>query len=540
MRSPGAARSVDVLFRDESENIIRKAKASEAKKTTASNRFSDRRKLPHDEPVQKVSEREPGLLDITAWQGLVDGGLTMRPTLEESATCHFFFNYIVGVNAPTRMEMDNLTWMYKHSNTDGTLTTAVRAVSFASYAHHRRSTELENASMLQYTKACGLTNEALQSSDRAVKDTTLLSILILGMYEVMTGVNQRSIKAWIAHVNGSAALLKLRGTEQLANPIGRRLFVQAMTGILTTSIQLCMPIPDNIMEMAEKLPDLIHPADDFARRAYNIHLALINANQYRCVVESKELTDPFDIVSKGLELDAPLAAVHDSSVPEWKYDVRTSSEHHIAFKGTYHVYADLLTANLWSATRVMRSLLHETIRSTLLQGFAARPPVFTKVEHTKQFQRTTDLLHQLAADILASVPQHLGYVKASPVAQTQETAQEEPSQRPQDSIKAFMPSNDIPFRDVIADMRHAVAPKSSMQFVQARSSGGMNLMWPLFYAATRDISTPEQQAYCTKVLRVIGDEMGIRQALVLAGALESKTGIDAWDGDENRVELEDD
>lgn len=57
-----------------------------------------------------------------------------------------FYNYIVGINAPTRLQVDNLAFMHRHSYLDATLTTAVKAVSFASYGHHRRSGEINDAS----------------------------------------------------------------------------------------------------------------------------------------------------------------------------------------------------------------------------------------------------------------------------------------------------------------------------------------------------------------------------------------------------------
>jgi len=62
---------------------------------------------------------------------------------------------------------------------------------------------------------------------------------------------------------------------------------------------------------------------------------------------------------------------------------------------------------------VLRILLNVRIRDALLKGFSSKPPVFNQSEHAAQFQISTDLLYKLQADILASIPQHLGVVSRS-------------------------------------------------------------------------------------------------------------------------------
>lgn len=406
--------------------------------------------------------------------------------------------------------------MHKTSVFDETLSTAVKAISYASYAHHNRSGSLEDASRYQYTKAIGLTNKALQDSEDCVKDTTLLSIMLLGMYEVITGTNQKSIQAWMEHVRGSAALLKLRGRQQLDSPIGRRLFIQANTGILVTSVQLTMPIPKAIMEMTRLLPDLIPDADDFARRAYQIHLTMLDFNQHRAAVGNGKIENPHVILARSLELDRRLSEIYEVPTPEWEYQVITSDEidtSHIVYNRVYHVYPDLLTANLWNAVRVMRGLLHEDLRKVLLKSFAARPPSFTLPEHTAQFQQSTDICYEIQAGVLASVPQHLGLV-------TQPDSTE-----PSGPISQF-------YRNPLSE--------DGQRTSEARASGGLNLMWPLFYAGTMDCSTQDVRTYATENLRRIGEDLGIRQALVLARVCESMTDIEAWENKPRVIEDEDD
>lgn len=58
--------------------------------------------------------------------------------------------------------------------------------------------------------------------------------------------------------------------------------------------------------------------------------------------------------------------------------------------------------------------MNRTICDVLLKGFLAKPPIFVALEHTAQFQISTDALFQLCADILASVPQYIGHSPKPP------------------------------------------------------------------------------------------------------------------------------
>ena len=289
---------MDLIFRDQSSNVIRKAKASEAKKAAAATRAVSEES---EETIRNVTPESESEDDMSLTTSTLESTFSIRPTLDEQATCHFVYNYVVGIQAPSRSVLDNLALVYRTRNIDDTLTTALRAVSYASYAHSVRNTELTDISRFQYTRAIRLTNDALQNPDDAVKDTTLLSILILGMYEVLTGCNQRSIQAWMEHVRGSCALVKLRGPEQIQTPEGRRLFVQATVGILTTCIQLSIPIPRHIMKLIRRLPDHIPDADDFARRSFKLHLAMLDINQWRASIEKEKRSDSKTIIDEALK-----------------------------------------------------------------------------------------------------------------------------------------------------------------------------------------------------------------------------------------------
>lgn len=158
--------------------------------------------------------------------------------------------------------------------------------------------------------------------------------------------------------------------------------------------------------------------------------------------------------------------------------------------------------------RTIRIMLNETIRSTLLQGFSSKPPRFTLPEYTLQFQHSTNVIYEMQADILATVPQHLGYV-SSPTHGTNS------NEGGRSMIR--MPSK---------HSRNLSNDESPM----IRMSGPYFLLWPLWFAGIIDFATSEVREFAIRNLRAMGRVMGVRQAEVLAAVIESQNtqAIASW------------
>jgi len=105
-------------------------------------------------------------------------------------------------------------------------------------------------------------------------------------------------------------------------------------------------------------------------------------------------------------------------------------------------------------------------------------------------------MYQMQAEILASVPQHVGYP----------TKNTTPSQ---------------PWTGYKTDGLGA-------EFPTIRFSGGYFLIWPLYVAGSMRISTPEVREFCVKNLRYIGTYMGIEHANLLASIMQQKIPITVW------------
>jgi hypothetical protein len=197
------------------------------------------------------------------------------------------------------------------------------------------------------------------------------------------------------------------------------------------------------------------------------------------------------VLEKSLDLDARYQLFYTNVPPGWEYETvvldEDSSYYEFIYNGRYHVYYDYWIAQMWNGIRTVRIILHEIIRQVLLKGISAQPPLFTKREHTTQLQISTDTLYEMQADILASVPQHLGVTpRPRPTAE---------SPRCLDRTLAVFPWTN--FSDYNYEM-----------FPVVRASGPYFLMWPLWFTGALSISTKEVRQFVAKNLKAIGDTMG--------------------------------
>lgn len=416
---------------------------------------------------------------------------SLAPTLEERATGFFIANYVLGISGPSRGHLDYLSDIARREVLDEGLLCSIKAVGLAGFSHSNRAPSLMKNARYQYMKALQSTNRALRDPETAKKDNTLISIMILTIFETITGCKQSSLEDWAQHVLGAAALIKLRGPEQIKTQAGRKMLVQSTASLLIYCLQAQCHVPNHIKEYMQKIMEVVENPEP----ALIVNSTMMKFACLRADVKQNILTDPHEILRRALEIDGVMLDL-ESGTPRsgWSYEtVYTDEACDFVWNGQYHVYYDYWIAQIWNGLRVIRIMANEMIRNILLKGFAALPPVFSLPEHTAQFQISTDTLYQLQADVLHSVVQHVGYFP-KPTEKFQHESVE--------SKKIF------DLHEELADIR---------------MSGGSFLLWPLYLVGMMDFSGVAVREFVIKNLIAIGHRMGINQAHVLADIVKSQT-----------------
>ena len=496
------------MFRDKTKEVMRRARSTALSGPKALLSISTQ-PLPASEAHVDPELEDEGLSLVGYQHNTGETPLTysysLTPTIDERAERFFFTHYVVGMATPSGAFSENPTSL----KMDKILRSSMKAVGLAGYASFVSAPELITQAKQHYVAAIQLTNAALRSSIEAKKDSTLLSVMILSLFEIITGRNERSIAAWKNHNLGCAALLHIRGKEQLAIPRGRHMFMQVTSTLAIGCLSYNMELPCHLFELREEAGKYFEP-DSLVYRYQGLEMQLTN---FHARVRRGRISDPDQILIQALDLDQAFVLLFLSIPPGSGYEtVYTDANPQIIFAGYYHVYGDSLSAQMWNGMRCFRIILNEMIRDVLLAGFSAQPPRFLERRYLEQFLTSTEALYQLQSDIIASVPQYMGYVSTGSdySVHAHKYHCSEVGSRWAHSCRTISPTG-----------------MSSSLLPALRLTGGVLLPWSLFLAGSTDVATEQSRHWVTEILRSLRRVMGIQQAQVLADMIEDRMKIRA-------------
>jgi hypothetical protein len=225
--------------------------------------------------------------------------------------------------------------------------------------------------------------------------------------------------------------------------------------------------------------------------AYSNKLIILigKLSNLRADIQLKILTDDQDIIAAASAIEAEIVAWLAALPPGLSYETLTKSPYDFLFQercrglrpfdDKYHVYPNFWVCNVWNQYRCARIIVSELILSHMWKISDS-----SKLEMSDEFQvhckniRAT--IRRLAVDICRSVPYHLGAHQkdASP---------------------------------------NCPPPESYL--------GGLTLLWPLFLAGVVENPSHSLRRWVVDALKMIGNAMGIDQALALMDMVAADPGV---------------
>lgn len=424
----------------------------------------------------------------------------------------FFFTHFVLTGVDLEGGVSSLTASSINYELDPHLLSSMQTVGLASLAGVAHAPSLMKEARLKYIEAIQLTNLALSSAEDSTKDSSLLAIILLTVFESITNP---SLEAWAKHVNGTVALIKLRGSDQFSTIQGVRLFAQATHAIISRCGIHGLSLPQDLVDLDAKAAIYADPCDP----AWRMHAVMVALTDVSATWKSKNAAEPQAILTKALVLDRKAQSIFADATPAWSFETVHTDDPHFMMTGCYHIYPSYMVAQIWNGMRSVRIMLNAIIRDTLLEGFSAKPPLFRDQEHTVQFQTSTDTLYQLQLDIIASAPQHLGRI---PRQQSLFTGNNLHGCEKSDTDSAYLfpwTHFEIP---VIHNPFHRDSSPRAQSLPMVRIYGGYSLPWAIYMAGATDVATEACRSWAVDTLRTIGNSMGMQQAIALAKNLTSQ------------------
>jgi hypothetical protein len=217
-----------------------------------------------------------------------------------------------------------------------TVTPTVLAASFASLSLQVGSGKLMNDARIHYSVALNRINAALASSDTATLDSSLISVLLLGLFEAIAFSGHQSPASWTAHTLGAVQLIRLRGTKQLRTSLDKRLFLQTCNNIRSSCIQRAVPVPDEFLQIYEKAKPFLEPSTPNVRLGPLLDKIACLKVRIRQVLPVQMMSG---IIDEALQLDEETRRLEDMLPDDWRYQVMPP---HMtptcAYQGVAHKY----------------------------------------------------------------------------------------------------------------------------------------------------------------------------------------------------------
>ena len=352
------------------------------------------------------------------------------------------------------------------------------------FAWFARGPDSELASTL-FGKALVLTQAAINDPMQNMTDETLVTVLLLGTYDVLSR-GSRSQRPSGLHKNGALALVKHRGTLNFETELSRRLLIAVRHQVIRIALQKGEQIPSDPIVWQNSGPMPENPAtalDVFAAELADLKarveslriptsypLSPPQVSTARAISSTSRSENPLKIsqsaLTTALSLDARLAE-WPKSIPTFWHPISVPSssciDPSIVAAGLYgsscDIYPSIYVAGLWNWYRALRVATIKIIvtcqRALVHTNF--RDDLCTTPEYL------TEIVQMLVDEFCASIPFNLGN-------RTRPT----PPNKLDGVVYPHLPST-----DVIGDFRNAVATSRAEHMRTAACSGGWFLLDPI-------------------------------------------------------------
>lgn len=397
---------------------------------------------------------------------------TLGLSSDEVGVNYFLFHFVVGGLSPSRGYLNYVPAVFSADGESPTLMASMAAVGLAALANSTQQPELFQRAHTKYWEAIDKVNAALSSSVESIKDSTLMSVISLGLFEHVS-----NFETWFQYVKGTVALVVSRGKSQFSSPASIPMFNQVRADMCAACVHRLEPFPRDMLELQEEANKQADNSSCFwllgvlATRTVNLlsDVTVVTikdgATLAHFVQESAVLQRDFQDVLGNFRTQEPYTTIEDySGDPDLVYNSR------------YDLYRSAWAIRLWNNSRILQVIVCEIEFHLLSKALTANPPPAHRKQIATTLEATCQILKTLGDDILATVPQSLG---------------------------AVLPPTEPP---TSADL-------SSDPSANASASGGHLLLWCLYTVGKSPVTRGRARKWVMKRLRDISQKSGLPIAL---------------------------
>ncbi|KAH8894500.1 hypothetical protein GQ53DRAFT_839566 [Thozetella sp. PMI_491] len=319
-----------------------------------------------------------------------------RPLIEsfdEIATVLFINSYLPGTKFAELLSTCDESLLCCSS-----VSSALQAAAFAYLLVNRPDQAVQRAAKEKYCHAISETNIALADPWLAGLDSTLISVLLLGLFESFNFSDSYSVSSWAAHARGAVALLCLRGPDQFTTYRGRTLFATVTHHVRISCIQRGQPVPDELQSLLSQFASTATAQESKLHRVSQLidNLVTIRVSLNKPMIHSEDLTYVIRTMrdmDKGIVTQGPQLLCS-------KFVDR-----HVSATGV----TDIPSVRKWLASRLIRLFLNNTLRRLTLPAVIESKGLNSMFNNEALAiqEMSQGAVRSIAAEILVAIPSFL-------------------------------------------------------------------------------------------------------------------------------------
>jgi Fungal specific transcription factor domain len=321
--------------------------------------------------------------------------ISMLPRLEDTAHSFFFTTYVPGSH------FSYLPIIIRSTALADPVTACIQAVALASFSNEQQNPAIMKSAIKHYSLALSETKLAMTSSGGVTKDSTVICVLLLGLFEALCHSGQQIPRNYTAHNEGALALLELRGPELVQKEIGYLLYLQVSSNIRVSSIVNKKRTPSRLLAFHKRMIPFVDSEDPKVR----LFTILDDFAELQAVIAEDNIQHSLETACIASRLDSRCESLMDTIRDSSQFTVHISErEVPFAYGREWHTYPDAHVAQWWNAVRQSRIMLNQIILDQLATAHFIDDPNILRQSLDMQISAVT-AIQQAAGEICASVPQ---------------------------------------------------------------------------------------------------------------------------------------
>ncbi|KAL8723977.1 MAG: hypothetical protein Q9166_008198 [cf. Caloplaca sp. 2 TL-2023] len=424
---PGYAHLFDLVLRDQTESVSRKAQRTNKSKrdpaavgATATAAESQNTAV----VVGRSGNQRPNgsfLPSSHSFASPANSGYFLPLSLpksfqdspEDQAINGFFQNFVLIPRHPysRRGYVDCLLPLYQNTRHDSLLSLATTAMALAVEGGSPSTAHYRQLSRSFFGRALFKTSRAIRDPVESIKDETLMAVLLLSFYERVLATSESKPISGV-HDTGAVALVKHRGKENGKSELSARLLLAVQTQVVAHCIQTAAPFGKTSADLDSLRPNTF---DNAASRLTSLSARLSDLMAYSNPIlrdfkqfPSKEQL--MSILDFAGEVEAQVSTWPDLVPDDWQwktshsFDNLASRERNLfVWNHRVDIYHDIWVASIWNSYRGTMLMIQYVTLQTL--GMLNPPPLSAPAY---RIVAAINRVRDLADDICGSVPFNLG------------------------------------------------------------------------------------------------------------------------------------